>query len=444
MISFEFQRIHKRFVVFLLSFVLILSGCSKKHETIYESDNHDSVSTVSENTGEGKDNQIETGMSSVEQRSEPDIDKIIEDDPKELKTFSDSELEGVEDVPLEDNYASISYYGMSDDNLRQGIQDGIYAELDNLFDEAEVTIEDIQSQYISKEYLEELAYNSRTNIFFGYSLEELKNKYEDNNYIFTLGEDGKTIVKEFSKDGNIYDAVIKDTLVGSGVILVCVTLLAASSVAAAPLGVSRLQIILSFSTAGAVIGGTVVGAAAAVAAGVSEYVKNGDSHAVLDASLSAGSKGFKWGAIGGTIAGTAIGTYITTGVHTPRESELFIKKLFPGSREQVIFKDGVEIMTKQPGSTVPDLVRKLFDGRLEAVEVKNYNLREGLGSLIRTLKDQLGNRAANMPPDTVQRLVLDVTGRGYNKQEMTFIVNMIKNALKDECPNLIISVVGFG
>ena len=438
----KYRNICKRLIVCVLVFLLPVSGCSKEPEISSENVAQNSNADVGLKAEYMiDDDHIETPEQS---NTETVIDKLIEDDPREVITFSEEELRNAEEIVLNDGFENVNYYGISDEDLRQSIQDKIYEELDLLYDESEITIEDIQSQYFSKEYLEELAYNSKTNVFFGYSLEELKNRYGDNNYVFTLGDDGTTIVKEFSKHENIYDDVIKNTLIGSGVILVCVTLLATSTIAAAPLGISRLQIILSFSAGGAVIGGTVVGSAAAAAVGVTEYIKNGDSHAALEASLLAGSEGFKWGAIGGTVVGTALGTYITSSIHTPRESEQFIKKLFPRSEEQKIFKDGIEISTKVPGSTVPDLVTKLPDGTLQAIEVKNYNLsKEGISSLISTLRNQLSIRVANMPPGTIQRLVLDVTGRGYNKTEMTFIVKLIKNSLSTVCPDLLISVVGF-
>lgn len=426
----------KHFHLCLLSLFILLSGCTKPQG---------GNSTEPAET----DTTAITTEESINVENENDsYDQILAvataEDPEDILTFAPKDLQELDDVALEDEYAKRTYVGMNDDNLRQNIQDCIYEELESRFDESEVTIENVQSLYFSKEYLEEYAYNSRTNIFFGYSLEDIKKQFGDNKYVFTLGENGNTVVKEFSPRDNIYDDVIKNTLIGSGVILVCVTLAGVSTAASASLGVSRMQIILSFSAAGALIGGTVVGAASAVAAGVTEYLKNGDSHDATEAAFLAGSRGFKWGAIGGAVAGAAIGTYVTSGIHTPRESELFVQKLFPGSTEQAIFKDGMQITKKVSGSTIPDLIKKTKDGRLIAVEVKNYDMSiEGLRSLVYKLKLQMSNRVANMPEGTIQRLVLDVTGRGYDKKALKFIVNTLQNSLKDVCPNLIISVVGF-
>lgn len=429
------RTVYKKISILVLSIFVMLSGCAKPAEV--EDSEHaidEAIPEVVEETSntENENNDYEELLTTV-----------TAEDPDNILTFTSEELQDVEDVALADGYENQSYLGMMDDDLRQSIQDNIYEELEARFDESEMIIENVQSQYFSKEYLEEYAYNSKTNIFFGYSLEDIKKQFGDSKYIFTLDEDGNTVVKAFSPRENIYDDVIKNTVIGSGVILVCVTLAAVSTAASAPLGVSRMQIILSFSAAGSIIGGTVVGAASAAACGIAEYLKSGDSHDAWETAVLAGSEGFKWGAIGGAVVGAAIGTYVTSGVHTPRESEIFVQKLFPGTSEQAIFKDGVQITKKVPGSTIPDLIKKGKDGRWIAYEVKNYDLFKSLRSLVSTLRKQMANRVANMPPDTVQRLVLDVTGRGYKKSELKFIVNLLQNSLKDVCPNLIISVVGF-
>ena len=443
----NYMFILKRYITLVCCFSLLLVACGKTAENNL---NSDSINTdiVENNTSTNRENEKmfpdETEVKDTPNSNIVNLDTFIDEDPQELITFTQDELNSSEEYDLEEDYDSLIYEGMSDDSLRQSIQDSIYSELDNIFDESEVIIEDVKSLYASKEYLEEVAYNSKTNLFFGYSLEALEKQFGEKKYIFTLGKNGETVVEEFAEHKSIYDKVIKNTLIGTGVILVCVSLATVSTIASAPLGVSRIQVILSFSAAGSIIGGTVVGTASAVAAGVSEYIKNGDPQAAFDSALLSGSEGFKWGAIGGAVVGTAVGTYMTGTIHTWRESELLVQKLFPGSAEQVAFKDGVRLTTKVPGSTVPDLFTTLKDGTKVAIEVKNYDLNNiGVSNLIKTLRKQLANRVANMPAGTVQRLVLDVTGRGYQKGYIKFVVHMIQNSLKDICPDLIISVIGF-
>ena len=46
-------------------------------------------------------------------------------------------------------------------------------------------VENVHAIYVSKEYLEEVSYNSQANIFFGYTIEEVKNTYGDTRFVFT-------------------------------------------------------------------------------------------------------------------------------------------------------------------------------------------------------------------------------------------------------------------
>lgn len=54
----------------------------------------------------------------------------------------------------------------------------------------------LSAVYISKEYLDEVAFNSQSNVYFGYTLAELDEVFQGTRYIFTLGDDGNTTVRE--------------------------------------------------------------------------------------------------------------------------------------------------------------------------------------------------------------------------------------------------------
>ena len=58
---------------------------------------------------------------------------------------------------------SLSYTGLNDPRLHQTIRDNIYAELESSSEGDDLIIENISTVYLSKEYLEEYAYNSKTN-----------------------------------------------------------------------------------------------------------------------------------------------------------------------------------------------------------------------------------------------------------------------------------------
>ena len=47
-----------------------------------------------------------------------------------------------------------------------------------------------------EEYLDEVAFNSQSNVYFGYTLAELDEVFQGTRYIFTLGDDGNTTVRE--------------------------------------------------------------------------------------------------------------------------------------------------------------------------------------------------------------------------------------------------------
>lgn len=65
-------------------------------------------------------------------------------------------------------------------------------------------------------------YNSQENIYFGYTLSELANQFQGKKFVFSV-DDGKTVVNEFQEYDDTYDQIIKNVAVGTGVILICVT-----------------------------------------------------------------------------------------------------------------------------------------------------------------------------------------------------------------------------
>ena len=73
--------------------------------------------------------------------------------------------------------SEINYSGLNDAQLHQLIRDNIYATLESEYESEDLIIENISTTYISKEYLEEFAYNSKANVFFGYTLAELDEQF---------------------------------------------------------------------------------------------------------------------------------------------------------------------------------------------------------------------------------------------------------------------------
>jgi len=357
------------------------------------------------------------------------------------KDNQNQENEGL--VQLENKYSellnSVDYGSYTTNEQAQYITDAIYSKLDQELPEDEYYIEQVQSIYLSKEYLEEVAYNSKTNVFFGYSLQDLAEQYNGDPYVFTVDDNGETITRPFNAKENIYNQVIKNVAIGSGVILTEIVLVVATNKAG---GFSKINIILTCSLVGGVLGATIGAAVSGIVAGIVKYSKTGDYDLALSDAMKYGSEGFKWGAIIGTVVGTAGGVYLATQIPSWQESESFIKTLYKCSAEQVSYLNGKEVLKGTIGSTRPDCIRTV-DGVLEAIEVKNYDLINNLHNLCTTLTQEMTQRIANMPEGTIQRLVLDVRGRGYDKVFIhDLVIPYIKNKLATVCPELIIDVVG--
>lgn len=112
---------------------------------------------------------------------------------------------------------------MSEEGLPEYIRDSVYEQVlsqglpDGSF------VENVQAVYISQEYIDELAYNSQSTVFFGYTIAELQNQFKGSKYVYTLGDGGQTTVHAFQGYDDTYDQIIRNVAVGGGVILVCVT-----------------------------------------------------------------------------------------------------------------------------------------------------------------------------------------------------------------------------
>lgn len=190
------------------------------------------------------------------------------------------------------------FSGMNDPNLLRYTEDTIYENLVATLDSDEYFVENVSAVYISQEYIDELAYNSQANIYFGYTLQELAEQFQGKKYIFTLGDDGSTIVTEFEEYDDTYDRALKNVAIGTGVILVCVTVSLVSAGAGTP---SAISIIFSAAAKGGIKMALSGGALGGVSAGIVTGVQTGDWEEALKAAALAGSKEFKWGAIAGAI-----------------------------------------------------------------------------------------------------------------------------------------------
>ncbi len=192
------------------------------------------------------------------------------------------------------------YDSLDDGELLGHVEDLIYRETVLALDSEEYFVENVSAVYISKEYLDEVAFNSQSNIYFGYTLAELDELFEGTRYIFTLGEDGQTTVQGLQKIEDTYtETMLKNIAIGTGVILVCVTVSAVTAAISAP----AVSMIFAVSAKNGTIMAFSSGGIGAVSAGIVRGIQTGDFSEALEAAAMAGSEGFKWGAVSGVFTG---------------------------------------------------------------------------------------------------------------------------------------------
>lgn len=361
-------------------------------------------------------------------------------------------------VITEDEYVQ-KFHDLSDPDLLQYVEDTVYCGLTDQFSSEDYIIENVNAVYYSKEYLEEFAYNSKSNIFFGYTLAELDAQFQGNKYVFTLGDDGKTTVKLFEDYDDTYDQVIKNVVIGTGVILICVTVSAVSG----GLGAAPVSMIFAASAKTGTVMALSSGSLSAVVSGAITGIQTKDFEQAMKSAALNGSKSFKWGAILGAITGgvsefsavrkTAKAVdkateYVKGSVDIPddippwRKAELRALNE-NGGYEQLSYLNGKQVPFGTPGATRPDVVKNCID-HIEAVEVKYYDL-ESPGcreTLYQKLVQEIKARVDNLPSGSTQRVVLDVTGRNFSQELVDSVISKIHNLLSDIYPNIPIDVVG--
>lgn len=245
----------KRIISLLLCFVMLLNGCTRAQPQ--------SQPTNTEN---------KPVMESTESTTEPIVWEDVE--PQFNSLDDELLLAHIEDLVYRDTVVSIN----SDEYLVEGVN----------------------AVYISKEYLEEVAFNSQSNIYFGYTLAELDELFQDTKYIFTLSENGTTIVQELHEIEDVStETMLKNVAIGSGVILVSVTVSVVSAGAGAPamcmIFAASATTAKTFAVSSATLGG--------ISAGILRGIQTGDFNEAIEAAALGASEGFKWGAISGAIIG---------------------------------------------------------------------------------------------------------------------------------------------
>ncbi len=202
----------------------------------------------------------------------------------------------------EDDGQPVSEFAsLSDPALREYLEDEIYTELVEKLDSDKYFVENVSSVYISEEYLKEVAYNSKANIYFGYNLADLENAFQGTKYVFCLGEDGQTTVKAFEEYDDTYDQIIRNVAIGTGVILLCVTV----SVVTGGAGAAAISMIFATAAKTGTVAALSSGVISGTAAGIVTGIETGDFDEALKSAALTGGEGYKWGAITGALSGGA-------------------------------------------------------------------------------------------------------------------------------------------
>ena len=189
---------------------------------------------------------------------------------------------------------------LSDEDLLLEVENLVYRETIEALDSEEYVVENVSAVYLSKEYLEEAAFNSQSNVYFGYTLAELDEIFQGTRYIFTLGDDGTTAVQELQVvDDHTAETMLRNIAIGTGVILVCVTV----SVVSAGAGAPAVSIIFAASATTAKTMAVSSAAFGGISAGVVRGIETSDFDEAMEAAALGAAEGFKWGAVSGAVIG---------------------------------------------------------------------------------------------------------------------------------------------
>ena len=278
----------KRIIALLLACVMTVTGCGAAADG-NESNEHD---RTTESATEADSFTASSDVAENEETNETDVIYPEIDSEANLNSEEAEQERRVE--------AAESFQSLNNQELLRYVQDTVYTDLVKELDSSEYFVENVEAIYISKEYIEELEYNSKENVFFGYTLSELDEQFQGTRYVFTLGEDGTTTVVPFENYDDTYDQVLKNVAIGTGVILVCVTVSVLTG-GAAPAVSMIFAASAKTGTAFALSSGVISGVSSAVVTGI----QTKDFDAALKAGAKSGSEAFKWGAISGALVGGA-------------------------------------------------------------------------------------------------------------------------------------------
>lgn len=297
----------RRIIALILCMALTLSGCSQGQPSQPET--------------------VQTPTVESEPVANDAVSSAADVTPNDADSISGSEPES--EAP--------EYTSLADQELWNYVEETVYTELVETLDPDQFYIQEVTTTHISKEYLDEVAYNSQANIFFGKTLVDLEAEFQGKPYIFTLGANGETVVQELETvEDDTFNKIVTNVAIGSGVILICVTVaIITKSPAATATAGKTVKMVFTASSLGAKAG-TIMAIQSAgiggVASAIMEAMRTGDTEMIIRAGAEGASEGFKFGAIFGTVTGIANGIKIIGN-----------SRFFPSDSAQALkYPEGVE------------------------------------------------------------------------------------------------------
>ncbi len=407
----------KRIISILLIMALCLSSCN------YEA----------KNLGDIKESQTKpietTSKSEAQVVSEKKKDEL-EEAKEEAEEIAKETVENLDlEIEFSDDQKPSDFYSLNDDKLLQYVEDEIYASITENLGSEDYKVESVDAIYISKEYLEEVKYNSKENIYFGYTLKELDAQYDGQRYIFTVDDKGKTVTRMFEKYDDTYDEVIQNVALGTGLIFICVSVSVLTSGLGAP---ECISMVFATSAKSASVVAASSGLLSFVGSAIVKGIETGNVEETMKEASLAGSESFKWGAITGVITG-GVGKTLSLlksarTLPTPRQAELTVLERTKGAKEQISYLKGKVVPLFTKDASRPDVIIENLDGSVKAIEVKRYNLASSSSrsSMYKILKMQVESRVKNLPKGSTQEIVLDVRGRKFSKETTDIVIDTIK------------------
>ena len=265
----------KRIIALLLTMAVLLSSCANPSTQL--------SSSASQSASPSINFEISKSENTTEGQTQPTLDATP--------------------IPAIEN--DITFASFNDAEFLPYLEDEIFGALEY---NPDFYIESITTAYISQEYLDEMAFNSSSNIYFGYTLTELDEHFGDARYTFTLDENGKTTVTEVLPGTDNITPIIKNVAIGTGVILVCVTVTVATggfgATFVAGSAVSTVNLMFATAATSATVAAASGAAIGGLGSGIISGLQGNDWDTVLNDALFGASESFKWGAIIG--AGTGL------------------------------------------------------------------------------------------------------------------------------------------